>query len=233
MRTRGPLLIGLVLGASACATAGTQTSNIAPAQSLHVTNEVTVTGSSDMVWDRLVGQLSRGFYVINNIDKASRLINVSFYSDSPDGYIDCGTTTRTYTRGTESHTYRYPLAGSSSFKTGEQHSNGIRTINWNRTTKLEGRANVYVAPKDSSATVVMVNARYVLTINVTGIYQWESLIGIKGATGPMDPIPSTTISFNTNQPNTTQFGTPADPANVTCYSRGTLEGQIIEFAKHN
>ena len=61
----------LVAVASACATAGTQTYNLAPAQSQHVTNEVTVTGASDIVWDRLVAQLSRGFYVINNIDKAS------------------------------------------------------------------------------------------------------------------------------------------------------------------
>src|SRR5438552_15950444 len=80
----------LVAVASACATAGTQTYNLAPAQSQHVTNEVTVTGASDIVWDRLVAQLSRGFYVINNIDKASRLINVSFYSDSPDDYIEIG-----------------------------------------------------------------------------------------------------------------------------------------------
>jgi hypothetical protein len=139
-----------------------------------------VTGTSDIVWDRLVAQLSRGFYVINNIDKVSRLINVSFYSDSPDEYIDCGTTTRTYTRGSESHTYSYPLAESSSFKTGEKRSNGIITFDWNRTTKLEG-----------------------------------------------------TLSLNTNQPNTTQLGTPGEPTYVTCYSRGNLKGQIIEFAKHN
>jgi hypothetical protein len=232
-RKHGSLLTALVLGVSACATAGTQTADLAPAQSQHVSNEVTVTGSSDVVWDQLVAQLSRSFYVINNIDKASRLLNVSFYSDSPADYIDCGTTTRTYTRGDENQTYRYAFAASSSYKLGQRRDNAIITYNVNRSTKLEGRANIYVAPKDAGSTAVMVNARYILTVNVTGIYQAESLIGIKGATGPMDPS-TYTVSFNTNQANTTNVATAGDPPSyVTCYSRGKLEGDIIKFAQHN
>src|SRR5437773_8196359 len=183
-----------VLFGSACVTAGTQTANIAPAPANHVTNEITVTGTSDAVWDRLVAQLSRGFYVINNIDKASRLINVSFYSDTPAEYLDCGTTTRTYTRGNEHEEYRYQVAESSDFKMGEQRGSAIITYDIHRATKLEGRANIYVAPKDS-VTTVMVNARYILTVDVTGIYQVESLIGIKGEMGRMNPS-MFTISFN-------------------------------------
>ncbi len=224
------ILLASVLLTVACATAGTQTAMIAPAQPYHVENEVTVEGPSDVTWDRLVQRLSRGFYVINNIDKASRLINVSFSSDSPEEYIDCGTSTRTYTRGAEHEQYQYLVAESSSYKLGEKRGNAIVTYQVNRETDLEGRANVYVAPKDSAAAAVMVNVRYMLAIEVTGTYQIESLIGIKGANGPMTPQ-ATTIAFNTNQPNSTNIGTPNNPSHVTCYSRGTLESQIIDFAR--
>src|SRR5438309_2271374 len=120
-------LILAALGASACATAGTQTRSLTPAPSQHVANEARVAGSSDVIWDRLVAQLSRGFYVINNIDKASRLINVSFYSDSPAEYVDCGSTDRTYTRGDEHHGYHYQYAEASSYMLGEQRNNSIIT----------------------------------------------------------------------------------------------------------
>src|SRR2546428_522669 len=118
------LSLSVTLG---CATAGTQTSDIAPAQQQHVDNEVIVPGSSDVTWDRLVQRLSRGFYVINNIDKASRLINISFSSNTRQEYIDCGTTTRTYTRGQEHQEYKYPIAQSSTYKMGERRSNAIIT----------------------------------------------------------------------------------------------------------
>lgn len=220
-----------ILGAAtACASAGTQTATIAPAEANQVNNEVLVMGNSDVVWDRLVAQVSRGFYVINNIDKASRLINLSFFTESPAEYVDCGTTTRTYTRGEEHQEYRYQFAEASSFKMGEKRSNQILTYEVNRKPKLEGRANIYVAPKDSAVTTVMVNARYVLTVDVTGVYQTESLIGIKGGTYPMDPS-TVTISFSTNQPNKTNVGGNGESTFVTCYSRGKLEGEIIGFAK--
>lgn len=225
-----PVLLSVLLLAAACVIPGTQTVTIAPAQPYHVENEVTVQASSDITWDRLVQGLSRGFYVINNIDKASRLINISFSSDSPQEYIDCGTTSRTYSRGQDEERYVYLVAESSSYKLGEKRSGTIVTYEVNRATELEGRANIYVAPADSGATTVMVNVRYILTITLTGTYQSESPIGIKSSKTPMTPQ-ATTIAFNTNQPNSTDIGTPDNPTSVTCYSRGRLEGEIIRFAK--
>src|SRR5579864_3356990 len=97
----------LLLGAASCAPVGTQTYSITPAPQVKVENDQTVPSTSDATWDRLVRQLSRGFYVINNIDKASRLINFSFSSDAPQDYVDCGSTHRTFDKGDEHDTYDY------------------------------------------------------------------------------------------------------------------------------
>ena len=218
--------------ATSCAQVGTQTATTTPAPQALVENEQTLPTPSDATWDRLVRQLSKGFYVINNIDKASRLINFSFSSDSPQDYVDCGTTHRTYDRGDEHQQYDYQVAQSSSFKMGGKRNNQIITWAVNRTTGLEGRANVYVAPKDTANTTVSVNVRYILTVKVTGTYESESLLGTLNGTGPMTPE-SFTATFSTNDPHATNMGTPDSPQYVTCRSRGTLEREILSFAKGN
>ena len=43
----------------------------------------------DAVWATSVPALSKQFFVINNLDKTSGLINLS-YSGDPEKYIDCG-----------------------------------------------------------------------------------------------------------------------------------------------
>jgi hypothetical protein len=43
----------------------------------------------DAVWAASVPALSKQFFVINNLDKSSGLINIS-YSGDPEKYIDCG-----------------------------------------------------------------------------------------------------------------------------------------------
>ena len=223
----------VAVGLAACAPVGTQTFSTTPAPQYQIENEQTVSAPSDATWDRLVRQLSKGFYVINNIDKASRLINFSFSSDAPQDYVDCGTTHRTFDKGDEHEKYDYQVAQSAAFKMGEKRGNLIYTWFLNRTTSLEGRANVYVAPKDSASTTVSVNVRYILTVNVTGSYQTESLIGVQGASGPMTNPQSVTASFSTTEPHSTNIGTPDNPQYVTCASRGTLEREILSFAKGN
>lgn len=223
---------GLMAILAACASAGTQTTTISPAPEYQVQNEETVPAPSSATWDRLVRQLSQGFYVINNIDKASRLINFSFTSDAPQNYVDCGSTHRTFDRGNEHDTYDYQVAQSSSFKEGEKRGNLIYTWFLTRTTSLEGRANVYVAPKDSTNTTVSVNVRYVLTITATGTYESDSVIGVEGPSNSMNPQ-SVTITFSTNEPHSANVGTPAYPQTVTCHSRGVLEKEILSFAYGN
>src|SRR4051794_16801166 len=72
-----------------------------------ITNEVTINKPFDEVWDKLIAALAKNFFVINNVDKTSHIINVSFSADEPGTLIDCGTSTRTFKRGTSNQTFTY------------------------------------------------------------------------------------------------------------------------------
>lgn len=63
-------------------------------------------------------QLAKSFFVVNNIEKESRLINVSFSTETPEKYINCGRTTRTFKLGDEVLTTSYDVAADSSYKFG-------------------------------------------------------------------------------------------------------------------
>jgi len=115
-----------------------------------VGNEAVVRLPFSDTWDLLIGQLAKSFFVINNVEKVSRIINVSFSTDKPEEYIDCGTTERTFQYANESQTHTDPVAGSSSFKVAGKWGeyDHLPLIGYvDRKTSLEGRINVYVPPK--------------------------------------------------------------------------------------
>lgn len=217
----------------ACATSGVSSYESDPADLVSVENEILLAEPFGVVWDRLVGRLASSFFVINNIERESRLINASFSSQSPEEFVDCGETTRIYERGDEKTEYTYPVAASSSFRMAATAGNLNQfpvTYFVNRSTELDGRLNIYVAPTDADSTRVTVNARYVLTVSVTGEYVVENAFGTPRERGTMTPT-DLTASFSTNEPSQTNFGTPAEPDMITCGSRGVLEEQIIDFTR--
>lgn len=110
-------LFVLAISVASCATPGTSGRQYRdPIGVETVANEVVVRLPFSDTWDLLIGQLSKSFFVINNVEKVSRIINVSFSTDKPEEYIDCGTSERTFQYANESQTYTYPVAGSNSFK---------------------------------------------------------------------------------------------------------------------
>lgn len=56
------------------------------------TNVKLIDKSRDEVWAAAVPQVGKNFFVINNIDRTSGLMNVSYTGD-PARYVDCGTVT--------------------------------------------------------------------------------------------------------------------------------------------
>src|SRR3972149_6139198 len=83
---------------------GTNTEKYIDNSPIQVSNEIVVSRPQSEVWDILVKELSKSFYVINNIDKESRIIKVSFSSNNPSEYIDCGKAYRTYAQGKKTET---------------------------------------------------------------------------------------------------------------------------------
>lgn len=165
----------------------------------------------EKAWDAYVAELSKTFFVINNISKESRIINVSFSSDKPSDFVDCGYTVRTSTHpATGQETFSYYTADSSTYNAGQPGTN----ILWHmrRTTSLSGRANIYMAPRDKSSTLLRVNAKYVLTIEIRG----ESNVG-----GMY--FDDMSVTFTSTQPGTDQSG------EMRCVSKGVLEEKLLHL----
>jgi len=208
------LTVPLMSVLTSCATVGTSTFQSVAPPSMQIENSVLLDKPFEEVWDKLVGQLSKSFYVINNIDKASRIINVSLSSEDPDQYIDCGHTHRTFAYAGQTEEFNYAIAGSSSYKAATQTTAGNPvTLYVDRKTSLEGRVNVYVAP-EGNGTRVSVNARYVLTIATSGQSEAHALVGPAVATAPLQES-SSTVTLNTDQPTTKNLGSAREPLNRT------------------
>lgn len=215
-----------------CATQGVSTHSYHDKPPVTVKNELIVNKPYSTVWDGLVRELSKSFYVINNIDKESRIINLSFSSNNPVEYVDCGKTKRTYTQGSKSESWEYDVAGSANFKVAtprQEHPAFVNYVVIRRDPSLEGRANIYIAPdeKNSSNSVVTVNTRYILTQKVRGEAFAEHISGNVFSRGRMQDE-NFTYTFNTNRPGKNESG---GGESVTCFSKGKLEEEILDMVK--
>jgi|SRR5271157_1792766 len=223
-------VILLAIGISGCATQGVSIHQYNEPQQLKVENEVVIAKGQSDSWDTLVKQLSKSFYVINNIDKASRIINVSFSSNSPGDYIDCGKAHRTYAQGEKNEVYDYDTANPSRYRAAtprRPNRNFAYYINVNRETGLEGRSNIYVAPeeKNPNNTVVTVNTRYIWSVKARGVVVVENSGGTI-INSQILPEQTYTVTFNTGQSG---YYTENTGERVTCVSKGTLERQILNM----
>lgn len=226
------LFLVFVFFVSGCATQGINSMKYTPSAETKVLNEATVKKPYSQVWDGLVKELSKSFYVINNIDKESRIINLSFSTTSPSQYVDCGKTHRTYKQGEKIEEFNYDVAESTRFKVATDRQEAPAFANFiiiNREPSLEGRANIYIAPdeKDSSNTTITVNTRYIVSTKIRGEVFAEHISGNVFSRG-RTPDENTTVSFNTNQIGELVVG---NGDKLTCVSKGKLEAEILEMAK--
>jgi hypothetical protein len=219
----------IVIVIAGCATPGVNSSSYTKHDPKSVANEIQVDQPYSQAWDKLVRELSKSFYVINNIDKESRIINISFSSQTPSEFVDCGQTHRSYKHGDEMQSYDYNVADSSAYK----YAGGVReSLSYyaiiRRTASLEGRSNIYLAPleNDKAKTTVTVNTRYILTIDTTGDAYAQHVNGNIFIQGQIPHPQPTIISFNTNSPAEHDFG---EGVKVTCFSNGRLEKDVLQI----
>jgi hypothetical protein len=102
---------------------------------------IVINQSKDDVWASVVQALGENFFVINNLDKESGLINVSYNTDT-EKYCDCGRIHAEY-HYTQKEVFDFPAAQ----KVQEYKSklpNGRHTI-IRRNMTLEGRMNILIA----------------------------------------------------------------------------------------
>ncbi len=118
----------------------------------------TIEKPRDAVWADSVPALGKDFFVINNLDKASGLINVS-YSGDPHDYVDCGHINASFENLSGRRDYSFD--GSVKDTTYALYKYPI-LVNFRRQMNLDGRVNIIFEAVGPTETRVTVNARYVV-----------------------------------------------------------------------
>lgn len=221
------VLVGAAAAICACYTSRVQVTAIPrpPERS----NSVVINKSRADVWASGVRTLAKRFFVINNLDQASGLINVS-YSGDPQRYIGgpiithtiempgsdaappADTSTAADPRPERDNSHREPYAKVSFPATqataeyGEMM--GQSMVHVTRQVSLEGRANIVVEEVGPASTRVTANVRYIVTEKTT------RHLGIRSF------LPETEVfSFNT--------GGQAEFLTAHLYPTGAFETELI------
>ncbi len=230
-KVTGILLLPL-FSLAGCATQGISTVHVTEPSKPAFSYEKTFDRPQGDVWDKLVKNIAKSFFVINNIDKESRIINLSYSSNRPQDYVDCGRTKRTFSEGKTNESYEYGVTDNLvTFKVAPTSQPDLRFIQVGtiiRNTSLDGRANVYVAP-EKAGTVVSVNAKSIVKITTQGEILTTNLLG---AVIRRDALPSG-ISEVTGITKGGTENTISDStrfAKILCYSTGKLEQDILDLA---
>ena len=200
------ILISALLALTGCATSGI---NYTKPKNYDVKNQTIIKEDFDKVWDRLVKNLSSDFFVINNIEKNSRIINVSFSTNTPSDYVDCGTSTREFSNARGKQTYSYNPADSARYTLTNAQGHAF---NANRSSRLNGRVNIYLAP-EGDGTLVSVNTKYIVEVGV-------KYYSVTNQPAGQDNF---TFDISTKSDYHTQDG-------VTCVAKGNLEKIILDYA---
>ena len=175
-------------------------------------NVKTLSKSRDAVWAASVPALSKQFFVINNLDKASGLINLS-YSGDPEKYIDCGHISSYVKNAQGERTYNFPAAKAQ--QNYEVMNPGVGLFFLDRRMSVDGRVNLIFEEVDAVTTRVTVNTKYVVTKSQT----------VRAAAGGFPQNTSDTISFNSG--SNAPFPSNQQGQYSECAAKGTLEQEIL------
>lgn len=180
-------------------------------------NSRVFTATLDAVWESAIKSLSKDFFVLDNIEKQSGIITLSYALDNPEPYIDCGIMTISNKGGfsnTGSISYPYAQKYTELFVAdGTPHPKPAI-----RRTKLSGKINIVFSKIGQNNIEVTVNTRYILDIMLDGM-RYVPL----GYTGYMQPYSVTSnISFNTGETGR------HDTGGGMCLPKNTLEQMILD-----
>jgi len=172
-------------------------------------NTKVVERSREVVWNEVVPALGKQFFVINNLDKSSGLINIS-YSGDPIKYIDCGRIVSYVKNARGERTYEFPAASAS-----QQYEvmNNSGLFQLQRDMSLEGRVNLIFEEVGPNTTRVTASTRYVV----------QRKQSVRDMAGRSD---SKTDVVNFNSGSGASF-----PEGAYCQSNGALERELLGIVR--
>jgi|SaaInlStandDraft_1057018.scaffolds.fasta_scaffold29648_1 hypothetical protein len=227
---RAILVFIAIIHLTACATAPLTQSKYVEGATTPYETAIVIDQPFDQVWDKLVSELSQRFYVINNINKESRLLNVSYTinkNGNPENYVDCGRQSIFFNLANRPETFEFAVAESSIYKwtsgvAYDQHTFYDSVV---RNPSLVGRANVYVAPgKDGNETKMSVNVVYTFTVSEKRqSVNYNAFSGKFFDYGFPTTKSGTPITFFSNKEGFDETGV------VRCFPTGKFEADILSI----
>ncbi len=172
-------------------------------------NQTLIEADFNQVWERLQKNLPSGFFAKTNVDKDARLLSLSFSSDKPSDFVDCGRTDRYFSNEKGRNQYSYNPADSAVYTIRSGDDSELNAI---RNAKLKGETNLYLAPH-ASGTMLTVNTKYVIDVNIK-YYDFNNQHA-----GSDD----FTFAFTSE----TDFIEPG----IICTAKGNLERKIMSYAE--
>lgn len=205
-------VLALVVAVSGCAG---KVDYIRPNPPQGLVNQKIIDKPREAVWNTSVPELGKQFFVINNLDKSSGLINVS-YSGDPESYVDCGRITSYVKNARGERTYAFP--GSRAQQSYEiLEPNGLFFVE--RKMTLEGRVNLVFEETGQAQTKVTANTHYVLNRN----------LAVRNVANNFTQSRNDSMSFNSN--NGATFPSNSSGQATECVSTGKLEREILSVLR--
>lgn len=184
-----------------------------PIAPLKKKNSIIINKSIDAVWKNTIPELGKNFYVINNLDKSSGLINISYAGD-PEKYIDCGNAHSYVKNARGERNYDFPASRAHVKYETLDYKMGL--LDWDRTMSLEGRMNLIFEELGANQTQVTANTKYIVT----------KTLNVRNMDNRTDHNTST-ISFGSGQ----SASFPGSAPLVTCLPTGTFESEVLDLIK--
>ena len=186
-----------------------------PTAPLEIRNSQDFSAPFDTTWRALVSHLSETSFVIDNIDKASGLITLSFSVPEAGSALDCGQWSLWVKNLRGRRDYAY--AGAADFARYEAVNAGNLYTHERRMT-LSGKMNIFATALDDTSTRVKVTVRYVPAISMTAsTFELDMNFNRR----PPQTV-NDTSSFNTGQEGQFTHGL------TTCRAKGTLERSLLD-----
>jgi hypothetical protein len=174
---------------------------------------------ADSVWRALIAHVGDTFFVIDNMEKDSYFLNLSFSAKEPTEYVDCGHVTSEVANARGPRTYSFPAASAS-----EEYeaTNGGHLYFISRQISLSGKANVLLTSVSPSKTQVKVTTRYI--VRKTAVQRT-----------PMDIDPpqnlDATVSFSTGEAGDEPTGMKMRCLATLALERGILDGVAAKLPR--
>ena len=213
------LLFALLLASVVLAgcSAKTEVSYQRPAQ-YPLDNSMVYDAGLETVWDAAVTAFGKSVFVLDTVQKDSRTISLSFATEAPAEYVDCGILTYTNTggMGADETVTIEGAAATAKYMYGDGASQPREV---ERRTSLEGKMDIAFSAEGKGKTRATVTARYTVNVVNTGLVP----VAYGFSEGTMPSSANTSVVFNSGQTGRMHGG-----GLTQCAATSVLEKKILE-----